>query len=224
MSQQYAKAAALGFDHVDVVALIERPASHREALADAGVVVSCAAVGRELAEGQTLDAASITERRSALEAMKRQVADAAQLGATHAYLIPGLDSSSDGLARFAEGASVLADFAAGRMVKLCVEHIPGRALPTAAGTLDWFSQVGHENLFLLLDVGHCLISGEDPAAIIRSAGSRLGYVHFDDNDGVGDLHWPLLTGKLTEAVLGETMAALRDVDYRGALPGIERWE
>ena len=42
------------------------------------------------------------------------------------------------------------------------------------------------------------------------AGPRLGYVHFDDNDGVGDLHWPLLTGRLTGDML-EAMLAVLDL-------------
>src|SRR5262249_17287722 len=35
------QAAALGFTHVDVVALADRPADHLEVLADAGVLVAC---------------------------------------------------------------------------------------------------------------------------------------------------------------------------------------
>src|SRR5262249_38415015 len=111
----------------------------------------------------------------------------------------------------------LADFAAGRMVRLCVEHIPGRALSTVAATLAWLKEAGHDNLFLLLDVGHCLLSGEDPAAAVAQAGSRLGYVHLDDNDGAGDLHWPLLTGRLTEGVLRSFLAALNANGYDEAL-------
>ena len=211
------QAAALGFTHVDPIALAERPASHCEALADTGMIVSCMPLGRGLPEGQTLDAASVGDRRAALETMKRQVADAARLGATHCYLIPGLEPGADALARYSEAAIVLADFAVGRRMKLCVEHIPGRALPTGMGTLSWLDQLGHENLFLLLDIGHCLISGEEPAAVLRTAGNRLGYIHFDDNDGVGDLHWPLLSGKLTEPMLRETIGALQEIGYRNAL-------
>src|SRR5262249_17467928 len=125
--------------------------------------------------------------------------------------------SAEGLARFAEACGALADFAAGRMVKLCVEHIPGRALSTAKATLDWLEQLGHPNLFLLLDVGHWLITEEKAAEVIHQAGSRLGYIHFDDNDGVGDLHWPLLTGKLTEASLRATLKELSSIGYRDAL-------
>jgi sugar phosphate isomerase/epimerase len=210
-------AAALGFTHVDVVALTERPAEHLEALADSGLLVSCAALGRGLPEGHTLDAASVDVRRATLEAMKRQLLDAAQIGATYAYVIPGKDASADGLARFADACRLLAAYAGQRMVRLCVEHVPGRALPTAAATLAWLEQVADDNLVLLLDIGHCLITEEDPAAVIVQAGGRLGYVHFDDNDGVSDLHWPLLEGRLTEERLAAAIAALRAADYRGAL-------
>jgi sugar phosphate isomerase/epimerase len=211
------EAAALGFSQVDVIALAERPDSHREVLADTGLLVSCAAVGRGLAVGKTLDASAAAVRREALEAMKRQVADAASLGATHCYVIPGMDGSAEGLIRFGEACAMLADFAAQRMVRLCVEHIPGRALPTAVATLAWLDEIGQGRLGLLLDVGHCLMSSEDPAGIIAQAGPRLGYVHLDDNDGRSDLHWPLLTGCLTEPSLCAVLAALRKQGYAGAL-------
>jgi sugar phosphate isomerase/epimerase len=210
-------AAALGFTHVDVVALTERPAGHRDALADSGLLVSCAALGRGLPEGHTLDAASVEVRRATLDALKRQIADAAQLGATHGYVVSGTDGSADGLARFADACRLLAAYAGQRMVRLCVEHIPGRALSTATGTLAWLNQVADDNLALLLDIGHCLITQEDAARVVAAAGNRLGYVHFDDNDGAGDLHWPLLEGRLTEGVLSAVLAALRAADYRAAL-------
>lgn len=209
--------AKLGFTHVDVVAEVDRPAEHLEALADSGLLVSCAALGRQLPAGHTLDAADVSVRRATLALLQRQVADAARLGATTAYLVPGLDNSATALTSFAEGCALLADYAAGCMMRLCVEHVPGRALPTAAMTLDWLEQLGHPRLGLLLDVGHCLISGEDAAAAVRRAGERLGYVHLDDNDGIGDLHWALFTGRLTESQLFETMTTLRTIAYRGTL-------
>jgi sugar phosphate isomerase/epimerase len=211
------QAAALGFQHVDVVGLADRPAAHREALADAGLLVSCAAVGRGLPQGHTLDAAHVEDRRAAVEEVKRHITDAAQLGATHCYLVPGLDGGADALRRFADSCTHLANHAAGRMVRLCVEHVPGRALATAAATLDWLEGLRHDNLFLLLDTGHCLMTSEDAAAVVRRAGPPLGYVHCDDNDGAGDLHWPLLTGRLTRDGLRALGSALRSVGYRGPL-------
>jgi sugar phosphate isomerase/epimerase len=209
------RAAALGFRHVDVVALADRPAAHLDALAESGPVVSCAAVGRGLPAGQSLDATAVEDRRAALEEMKRHVADVARLGATRCYVVPGTDGSSEALARFAEGCVLLADYAGRRMVRLCVEHTPGRALPSVAATLTWLEGVGHEDLALLLDVGHCLLSREDPQAAVVQAGPRLGYVHFDDNDGAGDLHLPLLAGQLTEEALGTLLGTLRLGPYQG---------
>lgn len=209
--------ASLGFTHVDVVAEVDRSAEQREALADSGLLVSCAALGRQLPPGHVPDAADVSVRRATLALLQRQIADAARLGATTAYLVPGFVNTPTDLACFAESCGLLADYAAACMVRLCVEHVPGRALPTAAATLDWLEQLGHPRLNLLLDVGHCLISGEDAAAVVRRAGERLSYVHLDDNDGVGDLHWPLLKGSLTEQQLSDTLKALQEIGYRGAL-------
>jgi sugar phosphate isomerase/epimerase len=211
------QAAALGFSHVDVVALQERPEAHLEALAARGLLVACAAVGRCLPEGCSLDAPSVDARRLALAEMKRQVTDAARLGATNCYVVPGLDATSQGLVRFTEGCARLADFAEQRQIRLCVEHFPGSILSGAKDVLDWLQQTDHSNLALLLDVGHCLISKEDPAQVIDRARASLGYIHFDDNDGVSDAHWPLLTGRLTLASLEAVAAALRRISYRGAL-------
>jgi sugar phosphate isomerase/epimerase len=207
----------LGFTHVDVAALTHRPPEHREALAQTGLLVSCAAVGRDLPAGCTLDAADLTARKQAVAEMQRHLTDAAQLGATHAYLLPGLDSTPAGLLRLADACGILASYAAQRQIQLCIEHFPGRALPSVAATLRWLEHYRLDSLQLLLDVGHCLISDEDPAQAIVQAGSRLGYLHFDDNDSVGDLHWPLLTGRLTQDMLDAVFAVLRLGNYRGGL-------
>jgi sugar phosphate isomerase/epimerase len=209
--------AALGFTHVDLVALAERPAEHLDVLAETGLLVSCASVGRGLPNHQTLDAANLEDRRAALAIVERHIADSARLGATHCYLVPGQDASCAALARFVDACVLLADFASQRQLRLCIEHCPGKALPSVAATLSWLTETAHENLSLLLDVGHCLISVEDPATAIRCAGPRLGYVHLDDNDGAGDLHWPLLAGRLTEEKLSAALAALSAISYEGAL-------
>ncbi len=211
------KAAELGFTHVDVVGLEERPAGHRDVLADCGLFVACAAVGRGPDGIFRLDAADVAVRRDFMETTRRQIADAARLGATAAYLVPGTDASADALLRFGEACALLADFAQGYRMRLCVEHVPNRALASATATLKWLERLGQPDLALLLDVGHCLISGEDAAAVVQQTGGRLGYVHLDDNDGVSDLHWPLLAGRLTEEGLSELGAALREVGYRGPL-------
>jgi sugar phosphate isomerase/epimerase len=211
------RAAALGFTHVDVVGRVERPEKDLEVLADTGLLVCCAAIGKGLPEGHALDALEVEPRRVALEMTKRQVDDASRLGATHAYLGPGTDYSSRARTYFDEACVLLADHAGQRKVRLCMEPVPGKPLASAADVLAWLERIGHPNLALLLDVGHCLLSGEEPARMVRQAGQRLGYVHLDDNDGVSDLHWPLLTGCLTEAILRATLAALTAQRYSAAL-------
>jgi sugar phosphate isomerase/epimerase len=211
------KLQALCFTHVDLVGLAERPSNHLETLAESGLIVSCGAIGRDLPEGCTLDAVSVPLRGTALEAVKRQIADIARLGGTCAYVVPVKDASAPAVARFSEACAVLADYAAGRMVRLCIEHSPGTALPTAAATLALLNAIGHDNLGLLLDVGHCLLSHEDPVAVVTQAKDRLFYVHLDDNDGETDLHWPLLTGRLTEDLLRATLASLLEQGYAGGL-------
>ncbi len=211
------EAKAIGFTHVDVVGLVDRPHAHREALAESGLLVACGAIGRGLPEGHSLDALSPVTRRATVEEMKRQIADVALLGATHCYVVPEMDGSPMGLARFSEACLMLADFARQRMVRLCIEHCPGKALPSATSALELLEGLGNESIGLLLDVGHCLITREDPIEIVRRAGSRLGYVHLNDNDGVSDLHWPLLTGRLTEATLTATLSALHARGFDGGL-------
>src|SRR2546423_1314695 len=117
--------AALGFTHVDVVAQIERLPSHLEALADSGLIVGCTALGKGLPADYTLDTANLDSRRHALDAIKQQIADSAGLGATHGYLVPGHDGTAAGLTRFADACALLADFADQRMLRLCIEHVPG---------------------------------------------------------------------------------------------------
>jgi sugar phosphate isomerase/epimerase len=216
-AEAVARAKTLGFTHVDVVALVDRPPAHLEALAEAGLLVACASLGRALPEGCALDVAEIDKRRIALDLMKRQIADTAMLGATRAYIVPPTGNDPETLSRFAEGCALLAEYAARRMVRLCLEPVPGRALASATETLDWLESMGLNHLSLLLDVGHCLISGEDPAAVVRRVGPRLGHVHLDDNDGIGDLHWALCTGRLTRDILQRFLAALHETDYPGVL-------
>ena len=180
-----------GFDAVEVVALVERPPEHYEALADSGLFVACAALGSGLPQGYSLDAPAVEAGRAALELLKRQLADAATLGATRAYLRAGAGAAAAGLAQFAEGCALLAAYAARRMVRLCVKPPPGRALA-------WL-ETSRPDVGLVLDVAACLASGENPATVVRRAGRRLGHVYLDGEASV------------------ELLAVLVEVGYEGAL-------
>jgi len=199
---------ALGFESVDLepVALDDPqlvPTLERERLspcciaADHGLPLGCSLTGDEQARVMALaHLATVLRRWSAI-------------GGRFAYVTPhaGVATTKelgDTLAQLAEWGSSVG-------VSVCVEHAPGQAVVTASGGLELVRAVGHPSLFLLIDIGHCIISGEDPGHAIARTGSLLGYVHLDDNDGVSDLHWKPLDGRLTEAMLKRVADALGDV-------------
>ncbi len=65
---------------------------------------------------------------------------------------------------------------------------------------------------LLVDTGHAVVRGLDPASEIRIAGDRLHGVHLHDSDGIEDRHW--LPG---EGIIDwdETCRSLVEVNYNG---------
>ena len=207
--------AGAGFGWIDVRpdALVSEPC--RDRARDLGLRVSCVAAsfGMEAA----LDSPDAGSARKALAHTEKALAHGAALGATAAYVVPGPDGSPEALDRYAASLAFAADRAQIHGLKLCIEHFPGRALPTVAATLDFLAGIGHSNLYLLFDIGHAQMSGEDPASAIASAGLHLGYVHLDDNDGVNDLHLGLMDGALTEAGLRKTFDALAGAGYDGAV-------
>ncbi len=184
---------------------------------DLDLQVSCVGASFGLPAEATLDSADAAVAAQVLAHLEQALTYGAKLGATTAYVIPGLDASQAALDRYARVVTTAADRAAALGMKLGIEHFPGRALPTVSATLDFIRALDHPNLYLLFDIGHVQLSGEDPAEAITNAGPRLGYVHLDDNDGQGDLHWSLLDGLLTKATLRRTFAALTDIGYTGAI-------
>lgn len=210
-----AELARQGFRHVDLIGKVERPEAEREALADSGLIVDCVALGRDLPDGCSLDASEVTKRRQAVEVVQRQIVEAAQIGARVGYVVPCKDAA--GLSAFADSCQALTTFAMSRMMTMCIEHFPGSALPTARETLNWLETMGPNNMKLVLDLGHCLISHEDPSEVATDAGAWLGYVQLDDNDGINDVHWPLLSGALTEVMLRDLLHRLRSLNYRGGV-------
>lgn len=176
---------------------------------------SCMATAFGMPEGASLDSADT----AALTAARNHIIDAlgyaARLGMTRAYLLPGLDADTQPMRRYAESLRILGDCAYEHGIRLCIEHFPGRSLPTVQATLDFIEDIGHPGLNLVLDVGHAQISREDPVEAIAKAGDRLAYVHLDDNDGVDDLHWALGDGVMTLGELRRTLEALQGSSYDG---------
>lgn len=206
------------FHYIDVEPGTLAAPEARKKLAELGLKVSCVALDHGLPGDASLEGDSPDRLRRAIDHIKQALEICRDLGAGAAYVCPC--ASAKRLKAFGASVGELADCASKKGIKLCVEHFPGRALPTVKDTLNFLEQIGHPNLYLLLDIGHTLISGEDPAEAVRKAGVRLGYVQLNDNDGKKDRHWALLDGRLTEQDLARMLQALEQVGYAGTL-GLE---
>jgi sugar phosphate isomerase/epimerase len=186
-------------------------------MAELGLGVTCVGLCFGLPQGAALDSADESARQQALSHARAGLAHAASLGAPVAYVIPGEESGKKALDCYARSLAALADQAAQQGIRLCVEHFPGRGLPTAEITVEYLRATGHGNLYLLLDLGHLQLSNEEPVSAVERAADRLGYVHLDDNDGQADLHWALLDGALTREGLRAFFSALGHSGYAGPL-------
>ncbi len=65
---------------------------------------------------------------------------------------------------------------------------------------------------LIIDTGHAIITGHDPADEIRAAGNRLWGTHLQDTDGTEDCHWMPGDG-VTD--WNAVRAALEEIGYAG---------
>ncbi len=207
----------LGFEWIDVQPALLRSGENRNLATQLGLRVSCLGASFDMPAGAALDHGLANARRLAIEHVAEALDHAEDLGATIVYVIPGADASPAALQRYQDSVCELADTASAKNIKLAVEHFPGTALPTASATLSFIRNSRNSNLYLIYDSGHIQMTGEDPASVISDAGDRLAYVHFDDNDGKGDLHWALFDGVMTEHSLAETIRALEGIQYGGAV-------
>ena len=215
VADQLRSAAALGFGSVDIQPDMLLPRETSLQLAELELQVRCVGLSFGLPAGVEFDAPAANIRLQALSRCREVLERTARLGASYAYVVPTFDDSQDALNRYGDTMHQLASLAERYGIKLGIEHFPGRALPTAAATLEFVRQIEHANLYLLFDTGHIQMSGEDPVEVIAAAGDRLGYVHLDDNDGLGDLHWALLDGVMTRDSLAATLTAVAASPYDG---------
>ena len=116
--------------------------------------------------------------------------------------------------RLTEGTRELLDFAAGSSVQLAFEPEPGMFVATPAGYGELLERLGAagDGLGLTLDVGHCLVTGDDVAATIRRWAPRLVNVHLDDIKDRRHDHRMFGEGDLD---LTATLRALIEVDFDG---------
>ncbi len=208
--------AELGFEWIDVPPAAARGRA-RQRLHRKGLRVSCVALESGQPGGLDLAGSDDQLRSRTVKYFRNAIESAHQLGTPVSYLTPPLATDGATRRRWTDSVVQLAEHAGRHSVRLCIEHFPGRLLPSVNSALEFLKEIGHRDLALLLDVGHCLISREDPAQAVTDAGRWLGYVHFDDNDGQEDRHWALLTGQLTEEQISGTIQTLSACRYNSGL-------
>ncbi|MEM7124943.1 MAG: sugar phosphate isomerase/epimerase family protein [Chloroflexota bacterium] len=214
----------LGFQQFDIQPKHFSQPQSRHYLQQENIRLGSMAASFAIPEDCTLSSADKSEADAAFAAVENALELASDLGIDTAYVVPDIDDSADAIQRYGEAVTALAERGSSLGTKLCIEHFPGRALPTIAETLDFIREIGHPNLYLLYDIGHAQISKEDIPASIEAAGPLLGYFHLDDNDGEGDLHWALLDGVMTESSLQSGLDALAHIGYNGPTSLELHWE
>jgi len=98
------------------------------------------------------------------------------------------------------------------------ERRPGCCVASAADLKAYVEAVGAEGVGVCLDTGHAMLSGEDPAQMIRDLGGLLQETHFNDNFGAFpdrdgaecDYHRPPGIGKIDWL---DVMDALEEIDF-----------
>ncbi len=82
--------------------------------------------------------------------------------------------------RFCKGLNELGKIAVERGFKLCFHHHMGTVVQTAAETRRMLQNTDPRYVFLCYDTGHFTFAGEDPLAMLKEFGDRVGHVHLKD--------------------------------------------
>lgn len=112
-----------------------------------------------------------------------------------------------------EGVYELVDYAEGGAVELALEPEPGMLVQT----LDDWRRVATtpglaRPLFLALDAGHCLVTGEsEPAEAVREFAAHLGTVSLEDMKRGRHEHLPFGGGDMD---LPSVLRALREIQFQ----------
>jgi sugar phosphate isomerase/epimerase len=155
-------------------------------------------------------------RGEALDYYLRLLDFAAALGhplvSCHGYVgrVRAIGAAAEERAVFVEAVREIAERAQVlglRVVMEVLNRYEAHLLNTAAEALDFVTDVGAENVDILLDAYHMNIEEPDPAVALRLAGDQLGLYHAADSNrqGIGRGHTDF----------GAQLEALAEIGYDG---------
>jgi sugar phosphate isomerase/epimerase len=170
--------------------------------------------------GQTIRATRVdlgatdpTVHRESVDDLKRCTDWLDEAGGTCLVVHPGgLSDPADHDARraaLARGLIELAEHAAGRYVRVCVENMPPGVYPGSrmADLAELLIELNHPRLALALDTGHANLTSSPPDET-RAAGSLLATTHVHDNNGRQDSHLPPGHGSIDWPAWGRALDAI----------------
>lgn len=99
-----------------------------------------------------------------------------------------------------------------RGVSIGIEYEPGLLIENAEETLNLMQMMDSRYLGVNLDIGHLVVSGEDPAEVIQSLSPYLLNIHIEDIRG--RKHYHLIPGK-GDIDMAAVSRALRNIQYKG---------
>ena len=215
------KAAQLGYDaieyHTRETAVFDYD-EIRRTMEETGCRISMIVTGRLFTEGGfSLTSEDADNRKQALNGMLKYVDMAAEVGAG---LVLGwakgnirATSGRDAyFARLTENLKVIDAYAAQKNVPVNIEvinHYEVDAFLTARELAAYLNENQFQSCFVHLDTFHMQLEEEDYAEAIRTAGNRLGYVHFADST-----RWYPGSGYMNYR---EIFKALQEIGYQGYL-------
>ncbi|MGI6180483.1 MAG: TIM barrel protein [Agathobaculum sp.] len=191
----------------------------KDALARYGVRISAIVTGQIFTRRHRCITSPDPNNRAAAMAEVRDYIDiAAELGATDGIVIGWIkgdrpDSRQEEFDRLlADQLRVLGEYAATKGQRILVEVInryETNLFTTAAELRAFLDKWDLPNCWIHMDTFHMNIDEADMAAAIRTAGSKMGYLHVADSNrlypGAGHLNF------------AEVFAALKEIGYRNTI-------
>lgn len=188
----------------------------RKTMEETGCKISMIVTGRLYTQGGfSLTSEDPENERVAVDGMLRYIDMAAELGAgiVIGWAKGNLRESSSREAyfeRFFRNLKVLDKVAAAKNVPINIEvinHYEVDVCMTARETAAYLAENDFESCYVHLDTFHMVLEEEDYPQAIRTAGSRLGYVHFADTS-----RWYPGSGYMDFKPILKT---LNEIDYNG---------
>ncbi len=216
------EATALGYDAVEihVVDAATFPlADFLAACRQEGITVSAIVTGQIFTRRKLcITSADEVNRDAAMREVYSYIDLAAALNATDGIVIGWIKGNCPGSNQkayydlLAEQLRLLGTYAASKKQRILVEVInryETNVFNTASELVTFLDEYRLENVFIHMDTFHMNIDEADMAKALRTAGRRLGYMHFADSNreypGAGHIDYVPI------------MLALKEIGYSGAL-------